>query len=106
VSTEFRGHPNSIIDYKSTEPLLNRGGPSWRGKIRGVKGENKRGGAGRLSYMMHLRGQSRAIKLLYAPAPPPTTVWALKPSWWALHLLGLSLANILECTRKYAGMHT
>jgi hypothetical protein len=32
-------------------------------------------------------GRCRAIKLLYAPAPPPSTVWALKPPSWALHLL-------------------
>jgi hypothetical protein len=42
-----------------------------------LEGENKRGGgvggagAGRLSYFMHLSGLSRAIKILYAPAPPP-----------------------------------
>jgi hypothetical protein len=39
---------------------------------------------GQLSSFMHLSGQSRAIKFLYAPAPPPPTVWALKPSLWAL----------------------
>jgi hypothetical protein len=27
---------------------------------------------------------SRANKLLYAPAPPPPSVWALKPPSWAL----------------------
>ncbi len=54
--------------------------------------------AGRLSFIMHLSGPSRAIKFLYAPAPPPPTVWALKPPSWALHLLGLSLANICVCT--------
>ncbi len=26
---------------------------------------------------------SRAIKFLYAPAPPPPTLWALKPTLWA-----------------------
>ncbi len=31
-------------------------------------------------------GPSRAIKFLYAPAPPPSTVWALKPSSQALVL--------------------
>jgi hypothetical protein len=29
-------------------------------------------------------GTSRAIKFLYAPAPPPPSVWALKPPSWAL----------------------
>jgi hypothetical protein len=29
-------------------------------------------------------GPSRAIKFLYAPAPPPPSVWALKPPSWAL----------------------
>jgi hypothetical protein len=29
-------------------------------------------------------GPSRAIKFLYALAPPPLTVWALKPLLWAL----------------------
>ena len=29
---------------------------------------------------------SRAIKFLYAPAPPPPSVWALKPPSWALVL--------------------
>ncbi len=53
-------------------------GPSWRGRIRGMEGENKRGGAGGLSNFMLLSGPSRAIKLHDAPAPPPT-VWALKP---------------------------
>jgi hypothetical protein len=51
-------------------------------------------------------GQSRAIKFIYAPAPLRPTVWALKTPWWDLHLLGLYLANICVCTRRYAGMHT
>jgi hypothetical protein len=50
-------------------------------------------GAGRFSSFMHL-------------VPPPPTVWALKPPLWALHLLGLCLANICVCTHRYAGMHT
>jgi hypothetical protein len=29
-------------------------------------------------------GPSRVIKFLYAPAPPPPSVWALKPPSWAL----------------------
>jgi hypothetical protein len=29
-------------------------------------------------------GPSSAIKFLYAPAPPPPSVWALKPPSWAL----------------------
>jgi hypothetical protein len=29
-------------------------------------------------------GPSRANKFLYAPAPPPPSVWALKPPLWAL----------------------
>jgi hypothetical protein len=33
---------------------------------------------------MHLSSPSRAIKFLYAPAPPHPTVWALKPPSWAL----------------------
>ena len=40
-----------------------------------------------LFYFMHLSGPSRAIKFLYAPAPPPSTlwtVWAPKPPSWAL----------------------
>jgi hypothetical protein len=82
----------------------------WGGRVRSrwersesdeVEGENKRGGglgwrggAGRLSYFIHLNGPSRAIKLLCVPAPPSPMVWALKLPSWALHLLGLSLANI------------
>ncbi len=62
----------------------------WRGG--GVEGENK-------------KGWGRAIKLLYSYAPPPPTVWTLKPPLWARHLLGLSLANICVCTCRYAGMH-
>jgi hypothetical protein len=34
-------------------------GQSWRGRIRGVAGENKRGGAGWLSSLIHLGGPSR-----------------------------------------------
>jgi hypothetical protein len=79
-------------------------------KIHGLPVQGWRGGvgagAGRLSNYMHLSGPSRGIELLYAPAPPPLTVWALKPPSWALHLLGLSLANICVRTRRYAGMHT
>jgi hypothetical protein len=41
-------------------------------------------GAGRLGSLMQLSVPSRAIKFLYAPAPPPPTVWALKPPSWAL----------------------
>jgi hypothetical protein len=33
--------------------------PSWRGRIRGVEGENKRGGGGWLSSLIHLSGPSR-----------------------------------------------
>ncbi len=40
--------------------------------------------AGLLSSFRHLNGPSRAIKFLYAPAPPSLTVWALKPPSWAL----------------------
>ncbi len=58
-------------------------GPIWRGRIRRVEGGNKRGGAGWLSSLMHLSGPSRVIKFLYSPAPPPPTVWALKPPLWA-----------------------
>jgi hypothetical protein len=29
-------------------------------------------------------GPSRANKFLYAPVPPPPSVWALKPPSWAL----------------------
>jgi hypothetical protein len=54
-------------------------GPSWRGRIRGVEGENKRGGTGGLSSFIHLSGPSMVVKFLYSPAPPPPppTVWAL-----------------------------
>ncbi len=38
----------------------------------------------RLSSFMHMSGPNRAIISLYAPAPPPPTVWALKPPSWAL----------------------
>jgi hypothetical protein len=38
----------------------------------------------RLNSFMHPSGHSRVIKFLYAPAPPPPKVWALKPSLWAL----------------------
>jgi hypothetical protein len=39
-----------------------------------------------ISFVMGGRGggPSRAIKFLYAPAPPSPTVWALKPPLWAL----------------------
>ncbi len=37
-----------------------------------------------ISFVMRGSGPSRAIKLLYAPAPPPPSVWTLKPPWWAL----------------------
>jgi hypothetical protein len=87
-------------------------GPSRRGRIKGVEGW-RGGGVGVGG------GRSRVIKLLYAPerpeqcdwlfyapVPPPPTVWALKPPSWALHLLGLSLANICVCTRRYAGINT
>ncbi len=40
--------------------------------------------AGQLSSFMHLSGPSRVIKFLYEPAPPPHTVWDLKPPSWAL----------------------
>ncbi len=83
-------------------------GPNYRGRIRGVegwRGRIRRGGAEWLSYCMQLSGPSRAIKLLYSYAPPPPTVWILKPPLWALHLLGLSLANICVRTCRYAGMH-
>jgi hypothetical protein len=63
----------------------------------GVEWWRGRGGVG---------GRSSAIELLYAPAPPPPTVWVLKPPSWALHLLGLFLANICVCTCRYADMHT
>ncbi len=33
--------------------------PSWRGRIREVEGENKRGGAGWLSSLIHLSSPSR-----------------------------------------------
>ncbi len=38
----------------------------------------------------------------FAPAPLPPIVWALKPPLWALHILGLSLANI--CVNAHVGM--
>jgi hypothetical protein len=37
-----------------------------------------------ISFVRGGSGPSRAIKFLYAPAPPPPTVWALKPPLWAL----------------------
>ncbi len=51
-------------------------GLSWRGRIGGVKGKNKRGGAECLSSLIHLSGPSMVIKFLYSPAPQPPTVWA------------------------------
>jgi hypothetical protein len=36
------------------------------------------------SFVMGGSGLSRANKFLYAPAPPPPSVWALKPPSWAL----------------------
>jgi hypothetical protein len=85
----------------SNKIWMGGGGSRWRRSEEGaeLEVENKRGGAGRLSYFMHLSGPSRVIKLLNAPVPPPSTVWALKPPSWALHLLGLSLA-ICVCTRR------
>ncbi len=47
-----------------------RGGRVGGGRIRGVEGENKRGGAGWLSSLIHLSGPSR-VNFLYSPAPPP-----------------------------------
>ncbi len=59
-------------------------GSRWgRSKGADLEGGNKRGGAGWLSSLMHLSGPSRVIKFLYSPAPPPPTVWALKPPLWA-----------------------
>ncbi len=52
-------------------------GAESEGRIRTVEGENKRGGAGWLSFLMHLSGQSRVVKFLYSSAPPPPTVWDL-----------------------------
>jgi hypothetical protein len=82
------------------------GGPSWRGRIRGVVGENKRGGG-------VVGSQCRVIKLLYAPDwlkqgdlvtlcnySHTPTVWALKAPSWALHFLSLSLANRCVCTLR------
>ncbi len=37
-----------------------------------------------ISFVMGESGLSRAIKFLYAPDPPPPTVWTLKPPTWAL----------------------
>ena len=37
-----------------------------------------------ISFVMGRSGPSRANKFLYAPAPPPPSVWALKPPLWAL----------------------
>jgi hypothetical protein len=37
-----------------------------------------------INFVMGGSGPSRAIKFLCAPAPPPPTVWALKPPSWAL----------------------
>ncbi len=37
-----------------------------------------------ISFVMGGSGPSRANKFLYAPAPPPPSVWALKPRSWAL----------------------
>jgi hypothetical protein len=52
---------------------------------KGLYGWGGGAGAWRLSSFMHLSGP-RAIKFLYAPAPPPPTVWALKlPSWALVH---------------------
>jgi hypothetical protein len=41
-------------------------GQSWRGRIRGVEGENKKGGAGWLSSLINLRW-SRVVKFLNSP---------------------------------------
>ncbi len=56
---------------------------NWRGRSKGaeLEGENKRGGG---------VGGGWGTMLLYR----------------TLHLLGLSLANICVCTRRYGGMHT
>jgi hypothetical protein len=37
-----------------------------------------------ISFVIGGSGPSRANKFLYAPAPPPPSVWALKPPLWAL----------------------
>ncbi len=37
-----------------------------------------------ISFVMGGSGPSRANKFLYEPAPPPLSVWALKPPSWAL----------------------
>ncbi len=52
-------------------------GPSWRGRIRGVEGENKRGGAGWLSSLIHLSGLSRVNYVPLFTCSSTPTVWAL-----------------------------
>ncbi len=37
-----------------------------------------------ISFVKGRSGPSRAYKFLYAPALPPPSIWALKPSSWAL----------------------
>jgi hypothetical protein len=74
------------------------------------------GGAGQLIFFMHLSGPNRVTKFLYAPAPLPPTVWALKPRGLFTSLFYLWLTYVyahlgmLVCTRimhmDYAGMHT
>ncbi len=82
-------------------------GLSQRGRIKGLEGWGGGGGRSRAIELLYAleRPEHLGIKLFYAPAPPPCTVWALKPPSWSLHLLGVSLANICVCTRRYAGMH-
>jgi hypothetical protein len=78
-----------------------RGGrvEGWRGGgvegVEGVEGWRGGGGGGGVrGYFTPLEGLvgvgSSAVMLLYR----------------TLHLLGLSLANICVCTRRYGGMHT
>ncbi len=70
------------------------GGRRGRSEEAELEGENKRGGGGGGVTLPHWRGWwgwgSSAVMLLYRTP----------------HLLGLSLANIWVCTRRYGGMHT
>jgi hypothetical protein len=76
------------------------GGGGRVGSRRRKSGRGPSRGGWRGEGAMHLSGPSRAIKLLYALAPQTPTV-----SVWALHLLGLSLANICWYTHVRYFMH-
>ncbi len=91
---DLAGHPHHVLQHPSgnlylrKEWFLSTGGTYYVPySFLLISNKFCNGGAaqeGRLSSFKHLSDPSMAIKFLYAPAPPPPTVWALKPPSWAL----------------------